>query len=124
MKLKHSCITSSIYELEKVVEFDLTFHDESWPIRFEVFKDKERQGHYRCRMWQLERHELQPTFPSDEQGRPRPDHLYTALIAVDWSGPQMSDYDDIIAADADAALETVLEDFKRFLEHVTGENPE
>jgi hypothetical protein len=36
----------------------------------------------------------------------------------------MQDYDDIVASDADAALRTVLEDFKRFLEHVTLVQPE
>jgi hypothetical protein len=118
MRINHSAITSSIYELVKVVELDLTLN-ESWPIRFEVFRDTEKQGHFRCRIWQLERHEIQPTFPQDEQGRPLPDHLYSPLIAVDFGGPKMKDYDDIIARDADAALGEVLEDFKRFLEHVS-----
>jgi hypothetical protein len=118
MRIHHSAITSAVYELVKVVELDLTL-DESWPIRFEIFRDTESAGHFRCRMWQLERHTIQPTFPQDENGRPRPDHLYSPLIAVDFGGPQMKNYDDVVALDADAALRIVLEDFKKFLEHVT-----
>lgn len=123
VRIKHPAITSSIYELVKVVELGLTL-DESWPLRFEIFRDTERHDHFRCRIWQLERHELQPTYPRDENGKPRQDHLYHPLIAVDFGGPQMQDYDDIVASDADAALRTVLEDFKRFLEHVTLVQPE
>ena len=118
MRINHSAIRSTVYELVKVVEFELTL-DDSWPIRFEIFKDTERERHFRCRMWQLERHEIQPTFPQDEHGRPRPDHLYSPLIAVNFSGPKMGNYDDIVAADADAALAMVIEDLKRFLERVT-----
>lgn len=118
MRINHSAIRSAVYELVKVIELELTL-DETWPIRFEIFRDTEREGRFRCRMWQLERHEIQPTFPQDENGRPRSDHLYSPLIAVDFGGPQMKDYDDIVADDADKALEIVIEDFKKFLEHVT-----
>jgi hypothetical protein len=123
MRLKHSAITSSIYELVKVVEFNLTL-GETWPMRFEIFRDVERPGHFRCRIWQLEQHELQPTYPQDEKGRPLPDHLYDPMIAVDYTFPGTIDFDDIVATDADATVEAVVEDFKKYLEHVTGERAE
>lgn len=119
MKISHSVVTSSIYELVKVIEIDLRLGDNLIPLRFEVFQDTERENHFRCRLWQLELHRLQPTFPSDEKGQP--EHIQDAVIILGWSGPQMKTYDDIVADDADGALTIVMNDLKRFLEHVTFE---
>ena len=116
MKISHTVVTSSVYELVKVIELDLRL-DVLITVRFEVFRDTERENHFRCHLWQLELHRLQPTFPMDEKGQP--EHIQDEVIILGWSGPQMKAYDDIIANDADDALAIVMEDFKRFLEHVT-----
>src|SRR5687768_5725325 len=104
MKLRHSAITSSIYELVKVVEFDLTL-EEMWPMRIEIFKDTEKSGHYRARLWQYEMHRIQPTFPQDVSGQPDKDHAQHILIPFEWSGEKMNNYDDIVATSPDEALE-------------------
>lgn len=117
MKISHSAVTSSVYELVKVIELDLRLGDEFIPLRFEIFQDTERKNHFRCRLWQLELHRLQPTFPMDEKGQP--EHIQDAVIILGWIGPKMKTYDNIVADDADIALAIVMDDFKRFLEHVT-----
>ena len=121
MRIAHSAITSPIYELSKVFEFDLCLGDESWPIRIEVLQNGS-PVRFRCRIWQSEFFRIQSTFPQDEGGLPR-DHPSDELIWVRFSGPKLGAYDDFQARDADAALTIVLADFERFLDHTTLEKP-
>jgi hypothetical protein len=118
MRIVHSAITSSIYEVCKVVEFDLQLGDESWPIRIEVLRNTEIQGRFRCRIWQAELFRIQSTFPMGKSGLPQ-HHPSDELIWVEFSGPKVNDYYDFPAKDVDAALSTVLKDFETFLEHTT-----
>jgi len=65
---------------------------------------------------------LTPTFPQDEDGQSA--QISDDLLMVDRGIPRSRiayPREDIIAADADAALGIVLEDLKRYLKHVTGE---
>ncbi len=119
MKLQHSAITSPVFELVKTVEVDLTLADEKWPTRIEIFRDTERRDFFRCHVWQLELFRLQSTFPQ-ENGEPAhgpSDHL----LMVEWNGPHIGLYEDFAAVSAEAALEKVLSDLGRFLEHTTNE---
>jgi hypothetical protein len=122
MKISHSAIKSSIYELVKTVELDIQFGDDSWSIRIELLQDTEAQERFRCHVWEIELFRLTPTFPQDENGQPA--HVSDGALMVDRGIPRSSiryPEEDIIAADVDAALEIVLDDLKRYLEHVTGE---
>ena len=121
MKIKHSAITSPIFELVKAIEFTLTLEDR-WEMRFEIFQDTETPDHYRARLWQHECHRLQPTFPQDDAGQP--EHLQDVVVPYEWSNVKIGDYRDIYAASADEALAKVMGDFKQFLEHATLEKPE
>jgi hypothetical protein len=117
MKITHSSIKSPVFELVKTVEVDLAFGDDKWPIRFELLRNTERKDHFRCRVSQLEFFRIQSTFPQSD-GNPAhepSDHR----LSVEWDGPLAGHYDDFVAADADAALEKVIEDFCKFLEHAT-----
>jgi hypothetical protein len=119
MKITHPAITSPVFELVKTVEVDLEFGDEMWPTRFEILRDTERQDLFRCRVWQLELFRIQSTFP---QSGDRPAHEPSDHgLIVEWEGPHVGHYDDFVAADADVALRKVMEDFRKFLEHTTGE---
>jgi len=117
MKILHSAITSPVFELVKTVEVDLALGDEMWPTRFEILRDTERQDRFRCHVWQLEHFRIQSTFPQTggRPGHEPSDHR----LNVEWVGPHVGHYDDYVAADADAALRKVLEDFRKFLEHTT-----
>jgi hypothetical protein len=119
MKITHFAITSPVFELVKTVEVDLQLGDEMWPTRFEILRDTERQDHFRCRVWQLEMFRIQSTFPQTGE---RPAHQPSDhTLIVEWEGAHVGRYDDFVAADADAALKKVIEDFCKFLEHTTGE---
>ena len=117
VKITHSAITSPIFELVKTVEVDLALGKETWPTRFEILRSIEQQDLFRCRVWQLEFFRLQSTFPqSDGQPAHEPsDHR----VLVEWDGPHVGLYDDFLAADIEAALKKVIEDFRAFLEHTT-----
>jgi hypothetical protein len=119
MKITHSSITSPVFELVKTVEVDLALGDEKWPTRFEILRDTERPDLFRCRISQLELFRIQSTFPQSG-GKPAHEPSDHRLI-VEWDGPRAGHYDDFVAADAEAALVTVIEDFRNFLEHATFE---
>jgi hypothetical protein len=121
MKITHSAITSPVFELVKVIELDITLGDDFMPTRIEIFQDTERTDFFRCRVWELERFRLTPTFPM-EDGKPL--HISDDVIQVERSVTyRISEdlCDGYVAADVDAALQKVIDDLNSFLEHVTGE---
>jgi len=122
MKISHSAITSSVFELIKTLELDVQLGDDSWSIRIELFKDIETKGRFRCHVWELELFRLTPTFPQSEDNQPA--HISDDVLMVDRGIARSRiayPKEDIVAPDADAALEIVLDDLKRFLEQVTRE---
>ncbi|HKQ92665.1 MAG TPA: hypothetical protein VJZ77_18540 [Blastocatellia bacterium] len=121
MKIAHSAITSPVFELVKVIELDITLGDVFSPIRIELFQDTERTDFFRCRVWELELFRMTPTFPMDE-GKPL--HISDDVIQVERSATYRISKDlcdGYVAADADAALQKIIDDLKSFLEHVTFE---
>jgi hypothetical protein len=122
MKISHSAITSSIFELVKTVELDIRLGDNSWSIRIELLQATEAKDHFRCHVWELEMFRLTPTFPQDERGQPS--HISDDALMVDRGivGSRIAyPTEDIVAVDVDAALAIVLDDLKQYLERVTGE---
>jgi hypothetical protein len=123
MKITHSAITSPVFELVKVIELDITLGDVFIPTRIEIFQDTERTDFFRCRLWELELFRLTPTFPMEEGGKPL--HISDDVIQVERSATRSRfrdlSYEGYAAADADAALQKIIDDLKSFLEHVTGE---
>ena len=118
MELKHSAIQSAVYELVTTTEVDLQLGDDFMPMRFEIFRNTQKKGRFRCRMWEGELHRLRPTFP---QKNGKPLHISDAFIFVEWlGGPGMGRYEDFTAPSAVKALQIVIEDFKKFLKHTTG----
>jgi hypothetical protein len=122
MRISHSAITSSIFELVKVAELDIRLGDNSWSIRIELLRDTGTADHFRCHVWELELFRLTPSFPRNENGQP--EHITDDVLMVD-RGIARSQIayprEDIVAPDVEAALEIVLGDLKDFLKHVTGE---
>jgi hypothetical protein len=122
MKISHSAITSSIFELVKTVELDIRLGDNSWPIRIELLQATEAKDRFRCHVWELELFRLTPRFPQDENGQPA--RLSDDTLMVERGIPRSRiayPTEDIIAVDVDAALWIVLDDLKQYLSHVTGE---
>ena len=122
MKISHSAITSSVFELIKTLELDVQLGADSWSIRIELFRDIETKGRFRCHVWELELFRLTPTFPQDKDNEPA--HISDDVLMVDRGIARSRiayPKEDIVAPDVNAALEIVLDDLKRFLEHVTRE---
>ncbi|HSE83878.1 MAG TPA: hypothetical protein VLB01_04970 [Thermodesulfobacteriota bacterium] len=109
-KIAHPAVTSPLFELIKTVEFDLALGEQILSIRFELFQDIERKDHFRCHMWELEFFRLTPTFPMNDKGQPQ--NTSDDIAMAERSFKLSKSYDDFTASDADAALNTVLEDFK------------
>ena len=127
MKIIHRAITSSVFELVKTVEFDIQLSDEdSWTVRIEIFRDTEQQNLFRCHVWELELFRLVPSFPRTEKDEPA--HITDDVIMVE-RGISHSEIASRLnksfnASSVDAALQMVIEDFKKFLESTTGESAE
>ncbi len=122
MKITHSAVTSPVYELVKTVEVDIQLGDDSWTTRIELLRNMEQVNHFRCRVWELELHRLTPSFPRDENNLPA--HITDDRIFVERGiAHSRINYplEEIVAPDAESALEIVIGDLKRFLEHVSGE---
>jgi hypothetical protein len=122
MKISHSAITSSIFELVKTVELDIQLGDNSWPIRIELLQATEATDRFRCHVWESEMFRLTPTFPQDESGQPL--HTSDDALMVDRGIAHSRiayPKEDIIAADVDAAFAIVFDDLKEYLKRVTGE---
>lgn len=123
MRIIHSAVTSSVFELVKTVELDIRFNEDAWTARIELLRDTEREGWFRCRVWESEMFRLTPTFPRDAAGGPA--HITDDTIMVERgiarSRIASGLNEGFAAPDVDAALAMVLEDLKGHLEHVTGE---
>jgi hypothetical protein len=122
MKVIHSAVTSAIYELVKTIEVDIQLGEDSWTTRVELLRNTEKSDHFRCRVWELELYRLTPSFPRDENNLPA--HITDSPIFVERGIANSRikyPHEDVVTPDADSALQIVLGDLKRFLEHVTGE---
>ena len=116
-------MTSSIFELVKTVELDIQLRDHSWTTRIELFRDTEKEGYFRCHVWETELFRLTPSFPQDEKNEPAHicDDILMAYRGIAHSEIASRMHEPFRAADAEAAMGMVIEDLKRFLEHVTRE---
>lgn len=120
MKLRHQNITSAVFELVKTFELDVEFGDDLLRTRIELFRDTEREDHFRCHVWEIELFRLTPRFPDDENHEPT--EVSDDLVLVDRGiAHSQLDYDGFFASSIDAALKLIIADLDRFLEHATRE---
>lgn len=125
MRIFHPAIRSSVYELAKVVELDVQIGDDSYSLRIELMRDTEDEHRFRCHVWELELFRLIPTFPMNASGQP--EHISDDVLMVEREiAHRRINYprEDIVAPNVDAALEVVMLDIERFLEHATSEKAE
>ena len=127
MKIPHPAVTTPVYELVRTVELNIRFPNDSWTIRIELLRSTETEGRFRCHLWELESFRLTPSFPRDENNLPA--HLTDDIIMLERTSflstgrgrkPRFT-YEDFAAPNPDAALEIVIDQLKKVLEHITGE---
>ncbi len=120
MPIQHSHITSPVYELITVVEFDIEL-DETFTIRVEVLRCVSDLQRFRAHVWGREFFRLQTTFPQDPATRQPAHEPSDEAILVDFTHYLTTSYDDFQASTPEAALQRVLDDFRGFLVHTTGQ---
>jgi hypothetical protein len=117
MKVTHDIITSPVFRLLSTHEIDLDLGEHKLPLRIELFQSEENDTVFRARLWQTELFRLKPTIPTSEED-PYCDDL---LLLQRSLGKESFDYGFFSAYDPRDALELVLKDLSRFLEHLSGQ---
>ncbi len=109
---------SELFELVKVVEFDIAVNEEPVPVRVEFFRAVSDETLFRCRLWSIDSYRLTPSLPRDASGRPTETADDEIMVERSW---QLSEPGETFtaAADSDAALAMVLEDLTRSLDYPT-----
>ena len=115
IKITHPNITSPVYELVKVLEFNIDLQGiEIFPLRLEIFRSLEDNCRFRAHIWRTEFFRIQSTFPQEDG---KPSHQTSdEEILVDFSHYLTVDYDDFRANSIEEAIELIIEDLKRFLD--------
>lgn len=117
MKIKHPAVTSDVFKLVTVLEFDLSLGDQFLPTRIELFQDTERPRQFRCRMWERELFRIQGTLPQNAKHRPNdPPSDEELLVERTW---ELSDkFEDFEAPNPKAALKLFLDSLEKYLKRV------
>ena len=74
------------------MEVDLDIEGDAWPVRVELYRDREDANHFRARVWLLETFRVQPTFPLGHDGEPQ-DKAGDEDVLVEWSYNLADDFD-------------------------------
>ena len=121
MNISHPAIKSEIYELARMIEFDVALGEGSFNLRIELLRAISSQHRFRAHIWRSEFYRIQSTFPQDDETHKPVDPPSDELIFIDYSTQLGGDYSDFPAEDDTAALQMVLDDFQNHLKHIAGE---
>jgi hypothetical protein len=114
-----SGVSSTVYELVRTCEVDLEIEGDAWPVRVELYRDREDESRYRARVWLLETFRIQPTFPQSDDGIPQDDAGDEDLL-VEWSYNLREEFGSFNAETDDEAFDHVLSALEEFVAHVAG----
>jgi hypothetical protein len=119
MAKRYSGISATLFELVHAVEVDLEIEEDAWPVRIDIYRDVEEEGHFRARIWLLETFRIQPTFPQNEAGEPQ-DTAADEEVLVEWTYNLEQDFESFQADSEEDALEMVLGALEEFVTHISG----
>jgi hypothetical protein len=114
-----SGVGSTVYELVRTCEVDLEIEGDAWPVRIELYRDREDESHYRSRVWLLETFRIQPTFPQGDDGIPK-DDAGDEDVLVEWSYNLGEEFESFNAATEEEAFAQVLAALENFVAHASG----
>ncbi len=120
LTIAHSSITSPVFELAKVIEFDIQIGDDGYGIRVELLQELSDGNRFRARLWRNEFFRIQSTFPQIENTGHPADGPSDEAIYVDSDDWLSGHYRDFRAETPESALQTVLNAFRNFLVHTMG----
>ncbi len=115
IKIAHPNIISPVYELVKVLEFNIDLQGiENFPVRLEIFRSLEDNCRFRAHIWRTEFFRIQSSFPL-EDNKPSHDPADEEIL-LDFSHYLRDDYNDFNANSLETAIELIIEDLKCFLD--------
>jgi hypothetical protein len=118
MAIEHSSVAGGVYELVKLIEFDVNIAGDIFSLRIELQRSASNPKWFRAHLWREEMYRIQPTFPQDARG---PVHEPSDEgILIDWSHYLDDDYRDFEASSPDKALRLILDSVRRALVRLTG----
>ncbi len=124
MKLDHPAIISPVFKLIGVYELDMLLASaddgDHIPLRIELFQSLSDRTLFRCKAWRSEFFRIQSTFPRDKSGV-KPLHPPSdEIILVEFGQKHFQGGDAFNADSADDALDKIINDLGKALEHITG----
>jgi len=120
LTIAHNSVTSPIFELVKVIEFDVQIGDDGYGIRVELLQEVLDGNRFRARLWRNEFFRIQSTFQHLENTGESTDRPSDEAIFVESDDWLSGKYVDFWAETPESALQTVLNDFRNFLVHTMG----
>jgi hypothetical protein len=98
---------STVWLLARTAEIDARLGDDAFSVRVELFAARGETGRFRARLTRSDVFHLQPTYPLDVWSAPSapPD---AEGLRVAWPAAETPPW-QVAAADADAALDEVLD---------------
>lgn len=113
--IQHPSITGPLFELAKIIEFDLEVAEDHFSLRLELFQDISDAQRFRARIWRLEMYRIQSTFPQNETDGQPSDQPSDESILVDTGLWLSQRYEDFQAETPDRAIQIILNDLRDFL---------
>jgi len=114
-----SGISTAVFVLLRTCEVDLEIEGDVWPVRIELYREKEDESHYRARVWLLETFRIQPTFPQSDEGLPQ-DDAGDEDVLVEWSYNLGEDFNSFEAESEEEAMQAVMAALEEFAAHAAG----
>ena len=115
--ISHSSISSPIFKLLDVYQFDVFLMGDGYTLRVELFQDVEDPEKFRCSFWQIE--VLECCYSEVEEGEAKLNRA-TYLVQVDWSSYLDNKFSSFAASSPDEALYLVMNDMREYLVHASG----
>ena len=96
--------------------------DDEFALRIELFQDSDNARSFRADVWRAEHYRIQSTFPQDPSTGEPEHHPSDEVVMVDWSTFIRTDrnYRHFEAENAEAALDGVMADIQRTIDHALG----
>jgi hypothetical protein len=117
MKINHPAVTSNVFKLVSILEFDCEVGGHFFPARVELFQDTERKNRWRCRMWERELCHVTFTLRRGSKSGKRIESDEEVLIERTWV---LSDkFEDFEAPTAAEAMRRFIDALREYLKRVT-----
>jgi hypothetical protein len=120
--INHPNVIRQVYELEKIIEFDIELSDVRNTLRIELFRNLSEPRHFRAHIWGSEFFRIQSSFPRDRVTDQPAHEPSDEIVLVDYSHYLSGDYRDFEAESLESAAAMILDDCRRFLNHISGQN--